>query len=572
MALRPEDLQATFCATLVDEWARHGVLHAVVCPGSRSTPLALALAADEGITVHVHHDERSAGFLALGLGAATGEPAIVLTTSGTAAVELHAAVVEADLADVPLLVCTADRPPELIGVAAPQAIDQVHLFGRSVRWFHDAGVADAASAARWRATAARAYAEATGPAPGPVHLNLAFREPLVGQSGELPPTRPGGGAWAWRPELGPPLLAPVGLAADLAGRRGVIVAGARSGPGEGVARLATALGWPVLAAPQASVWSEPGAPVVPAPDALLRAPLDALRPEVVVRLGGSLASRAVGEWLAASGAAEIVAAGPRRWDDPHGTVAVVLPMDAADLVDAWLLEVDGIEPADGGAWAAAWRDHGRAAQLAVTEALGVTGEPTEPGVARAVVAALPAGAALVASSSMPVRDLEWYADPEVELRVHANRGVNGIDGVVSTAVGVALADASRPTALVIGDLAFLHDSNGLIGAAGRGIDLVVVVVDNDGGGIFSFLPQADGVQEERFEALYGTPHGLDLVAVAAAHGAAARRVTDVGEAVAEALAVGGVQVLVVPTDRAANVAVHRRLNAAVAQAVVRLTR
>ena len=349
MALRPEDLQATFCATLVDEWARCGVEHAVVCPGSRSTPLALALAADDRITLHVHHDERSAGFLAVGLGAASGEPAVVLTTSGTAAVELHPAVVEADLAGVPLLVCTADRPSELIDVGAPQAIDQVHLYGGSVRWFHAPGVAEAATAPRWRSTAARAYAESTGATPGPVQLNLAFREPLIGEPDGLPPARPGGGAWAWRPDPGAPLVAPVGLASDLAGRRGVIVAGAGSGPGEALARVATALGWPVLASPQAEVWSEPGAPVVPVADALLRVEREALRPEVIVRLGASLASGVAGQWLAASGAVEIVAAGVGRWDDPRGTAAVILPMRAEDLLAAWVLEADGIEPVDDGA-------------------------------------------------------------------------------------------------------------------------------------------------------------------------------------------------------------------------------
>ena len=570
MALQPEDLQATFCATLVDEWVRCGVAHAVVCPGSRSTPLALALASDERILLHVQHDERSAGFLALGLGAAGGEPAVVLTTSGTAAVELHAAVVEADLAGVPLLVCTADRPPELIDVGAPQAIDQTHLYGRSARWFHAPGVAEAAAAPTWRATAARAYAECTGGRPGPVHLNLAFREPLIGQPGDLPPTRPGGGAWAWRPDPVPPLVAPVGLAADLAGRRGLIVAGAGSGPGHAVARVATALGWPVLASPQAQVWSEPGAPVVPAADALLRVDLEALRPEVIVRLGGSPASRIVGEWMAGSGAAEIVVAGVDQWDDPRGTAAVVLSTRAEDLLATWGLEVDGIEPVDGGAWAATWHEHGQAALAGIAEALGAETEPTEPGIARALVGALPAGSALVASSSMPIRDLEWYARPSVPLEVHANRGANGIDGVVSTAVGVALADRSRPTALLIGDVAFLHDSNGLLGATGRGINLVVVVVDNDGGGIFSFLPSAAVVAPDRFERLFGTPHGLDLVAMAAAFGVIARRVTDVGAAVSEALEVGGVHVLVAGTDRAVNLAVHGRLNAAVAKAVARL--
>jgi len=569
MASRPEDLQATYCATLVDEWARDGVEHAVLCPGSRSTPLALALAADHRIQLHVHQDERSGGFMALGLAVASDEAVVALTTSGTAAVELHPAVVEADLAGVPLLVCTADRPPELVGVGAPQAIDQTHLYGRSVRWFHAPGVADEAAVGRWRAMAARAYAEATGDAPGPVHLNLAFREPLVGKPGPLPPGRGAEGAWAWRPPVGAPAVSVVGLVDDLAGRRGIIVAGARSGPSEPMVRIAAALGWPVLAAPQAPVWSSPDA--IRAVDALLRNDLD-LHPEVIVHLGGALASRVAGEWLASTGAAEIVVDGERAWTDPHGTAAVVLPITPELAIESWLAELESVEPVDAGAWLARWRALGQAAMTAVDAALASEPEVTEPGVARQVATALPTNSCLVVSSSMPIRDLEWYADPGGELEVIANRGANGIDGVVSTAVGVALADPARPTALLIGDVAFLHDINGLLGAAQRGIDLVIVVVDNDGGGIFSFLPQAQAVDPTTFEMLYGTPHGLDLVAVAAAHGVVARAVTDVVDAVTAALSLGGVHVLVVRTDRAANVDVHRRLNEAVATAVSALSR
>ncbi|MGK2947134.1 MAG: 2-succinyl-5-enolpyruvyl-6-hydroxy-3-cyclohexene-1-carboxylic-acid synthase [Acidimicrobiales bacterium] len=564
----PQDVQATFCATLVDEWVRAGVLHAVICPGSRSTPLALALldrAAHGDLAVHVHHDERSAGFLALGLALASGEPSVVLTTSGTAAVEVHPAVVEAHLAGVPLIVCTADRPAELVDVGAPQAIDQTHLFGRSVRWFHEPGVADDVTAPRWRTTAARAVAEATGDRPGPVHLNLAFREPLVGRSGSLPPGR-ATGPWAWRAErvgIGAP---PVRLA-ELAGQRGVLVAGPGSGPGHEVDTVARALGWPVLAAPQAEVWGLVGASVTGA-DAIVRTAPDHLRPEVVVRLGGSLASRLVGEWLASSGAPEIVIAGAGRWDDPHASATVVVPASPAEVLEHWRREASDVAPAEAGAWRAAWEACSTSAADAIESTLAAVGGLTEPGVARSVVEALPDGAHLVVSSSMPIRDLEWYGTGGRLLRVHANRGANGIDGVVSTAVGVAAATRA-PTALLIGDVAFLHDTNGLLGAAQRGIDLVVMVVDNDGGGIFSFLPQAEVVAPDRFELVYGTPHGLDLAAVAAAHGAEARVVDDVGAAVAGALAAGGVHVLVARTDRADNVGVHRQINAAVAEALTR---
>lgn len=565
MASRPQDTQATFCATLVDEWARCGVEHAVISPGSRSTPLALALAGEDRIRLHLHHDERSAGFMALGLALAAWEPTIVLTTSGTAAVELHPAVVEADLANVPLLVCTADRPPELIDVGAAQAIDQSHCFGRAVRWYHAPGVADELMRGRWRALAARAYAEATGLHQGPVHLNLAFREPLIGSVVDLPAPRALEGAgWTWRPPLQAPVDPVISVTEDFAGRRGAVVAGPGSGNGETLHEIAAALGWPVLAAPQAAVWSVPGA-TIPAVDALLRVPgLDELHPEVVVRLGGPLASRAVGEWVAATGAVEIVAAGPRAWSDPHGTASVVLPGDAAHLLAAWSDDLAGVTPVDGGEWLRTWQRLGAAAQAAVDGVLDAEPGPTEPGAARALIDALPDGSVLFVSSSMPIRDLEWYARPRGRLTVRANRGANGIDGVVSTAVGMAAAQGC--TALLIGDLAFLHDSNGLLGVAGRDIDLVILVIDNDGGGIFSFLPQSEAVTPEVFERLYGTPHGLDVVAIASAYGVAARSVHDVGPAVAEAVAAGGVQVLVVRTDRAANAELHRRLSAAAAAA------
>jgi 2-succinyl-5-enolpyruvyl-6-hydroxy-3-cyclohexene-1-carboxylate synthase len=226
-----------------------------------------------------------------------------------------------------------------------------------------------------------------------------------------------------------------------------------------------------------------------------------------------------------------------------------------------------VEPADGGDWLARWQDAGRRADQAVAAALAALDGVTEPGIARQVVAALPQESRLVLSSSMPIRDVEWYAVPRQDVEVHANRGANGIDGVVSTAIGLAAGDPSRPTALLIGDLALLHDSNALLGAVARGIDLVIVVVDNDGGGIFSFLPQADALSVEPFEQLYGTPHGLDLVPFVSAFGVPCARLTDVAAQVREAAAAGGVRVLVARTDRHTNVEVHRRVEAAVAAAL-----
>ncbi|HET6834561.1 MAG TPA: 2-succinyl-5-enolpyruvyl-6-hydroxy-3-cyclohexene-1-carboxylic-acid synthase [Acidimicrobiales bacterium] len=564
----PAAVQATFAATLVDEWLRCGVRHAVVCPGSRSTPLALALSGRPEIALHVHHDERSGGFLALGLGLATRQPAVVLTTSGTAAAELHPAVLEADLAGVPFLACTADRPPELRDVGAPQAIDQVHLFGRAVRWFGDPGVPDMASASRWRAFAGRAYAATRGARPGPVHLNLPFREPLVGRAGALPPGR-GDRPWVARTSAAATAEAPVDVPVELrrlAGRRGVIVAGAAPIDGPALHRLAEALGWPVLTEPRSPAWI-PAATGIVHLDAILRSPraADGLRPEAILRVGAPGASRVVNEWLAASGADEVVVGAP-GWSDPAATAATVIDGPPAAVLAAFGSVVSGATP---GAWLERWVAASDAAAMAVASALAQEPTPNEPAIAREVVAALPDGARLVVASSMPIRDVERYAAPRNGVAVLANRGANGIDGTVSTALGVAVGSAA-PTALLIGDIAFLHDSNGLLGAAGRGIDLVCVVVDNDGGGIFSFLPQARALPAERFETLFGTPHGLDLVALAAAYGIDARaleRDDATGAAVGEAAAKGGVHVLVARTDRAANIEVHGRVDGAVAAAV-----
>jgi 2-succinyl-5-enolpyruvyl-6-hydroxy-3-cyclohexene-1-carboxylate synthase len=245
--LNPEDVQATFVATLVDEWIRRGVRHAVVCPGSRSTPLALALADRDEIDIQVHHDERSGAFVALGIGAATGVPAVVVTTSGTAAVELHPAVVEAHEASVPMLVCTADRPPELQGVGAPQTVDQTRLFGAATRWFADPGVPEECAAGTWRTLALRALVAATGPRPGPAHLNLRFGEPLVGLVGLLAEAAPRdvAGRSDAVAARGEPSVALVDeLMGYLVGRRGVIVAGVGSSGATTV--LAELLGWPVV--------------------------------------------------------------------------------------------------------------------------------------------------------------------------------------------------------------------------------------------------------------------------------------------------------------------------------------
>jgi 2-succinyl-5-enolpyruvyl-6-hydroxy-3-cyclohexene-1-carboxylate synthase len=561
-------LQATYCATLVDEWVRDGVTDAVISPGSRSTPLALALAASEWLRVHVILDERSAGFFAVGLGQASGRPPVVLTTSGTAAAELHPAVVEAHQARVPMVVCTADRPPDLHHVSAPQTVVQAGLYGPAVRWSFDPGVVEGVPVASWRSIAARAVAEAVGnvAGPGPVHLNLAFRDPLVEEVDEalVPRGRPDFRPWH-RADRAP--AAPSReLAAELHGRRGVIVAGKRSGR-TAIHHLADALGWPVLADARSQARGGPRS--VAAFDELLRVPSfvasTAASVETVLRLGEPPASKVLSQWLASLDGAEQLVVDPYgRWPDPERRADRVIHADPTAFCNELM---DAVHPAPEG-WADGWLAAERAAQAAVDRVLAQHDEATEPGVARALTASLPEDVTLFVSSSMPIRDVEWYGHPSSPHRVHANRGANGIDGIVSSALGCAV--ASGPTVCLVGDLAFLYDAGGLLGAAGRGATCSFVVVDNGGGGIFSFLPQAAALPGDRFEQLFRTPQSVDLVALAGAHGLPATvvdRAAEVVPAVTASLARGGVGVVVVRTDRAANVAVHDELHAAVAAAL-----
>jgi 2-succinyl-5-enolpyruvyl-6-hydroxy-3-cyclohexene-1-carboxylate synthase len=583
------DRQAAFAATLVDEWVRAGVRHAVVCPGSRSTPLALAVAGQPRLELHVRLDERSAGFTALGIGMATGRPAVVVVTSGTAAAELHAAVVEADLARVPLLVCTADRPPELRDVGAPQTIDQTGLYGRATRWTADPGVPDEASRPTWRSLAARSVAEAVaGPrGPGPVHLNLPFREPLLGDAGQggIPVGRADGSPWhRVEPSRQVPsealvgkLLAPGGF---VPGTRGLIVAGAGCGPPDAVLGLAGALGWPVLADPRTGLRTA-GAPVVSAAEGILRSAdfAGAHRPDLVLRLGERWASKVVTTFLAD---APTVVVDPHGWADPERSAVRLVRADPSEFCRAVTAAVATTEgPSRAGAWSGAWGSADLRARRAIDDAFGSdapghTPGPSEPALAARVVASVPEGSAVVVSSSMPVRDVEAYAAPRSgPPRVFGNRGANGIDGVVSTALGVALA-VGRTTVLV-GDLAFLHDVSALVGPPTDRPPLTVVVADNGGGGIFSFLPQATQLRTERFERLFGTPQGADPAAVArglgwevveiggAADAAGGDWTADLDAALAGA---GGGRVVVVRVpDRDANVTAHDRLNAAVVEAV-----
>ncbi len=567
-----------FARLLVDELQASGVVAAVVCPGSRSTPLALAVVGQRGLPYSVHLDERSAAFHALGYAKATGRPVALVCTSGTAGANFLPAVAEASRARVPLVVLTADRPPELRSWGAAQTMEQRSLFAGFARWSEEApcpseGVGDGYA----RALARRAVAEALGAAPGPVHLNLPFREPLVPATIDLG-SPPGSAASV---DFAPPTLEPHDpdgtiVRALRSATRGVLVFGPDAWDASLAAAattLADALGWPVVADPASGLRAGAIAQdaLIHHADMLLR-PAEAaaaLQPEVIVRFGGAPTARAVNEWMARHVAAEVWLVDPAGgFRDPQHRAVRHLALTPQQL--AALVRAPAVAPSTATlAWRSRWRKADRVAGRALAAALDADGRLLAPQLARALWSSLPANGALYAANSMAIRDLDAFAGPRAEpLRVLANRGVNGIDGLVSSALGAARALQS-PTVLWCGDLALLHDVSGLLAGQLHAADLTIVVSNDDGGGIFEYLPVARAVPRAVFEPLFAVPHGLDLCALARGLGWQATRVAS-AKAFAAALShamAGGLHVIEVPIDRAANTALHARLNETVRTAL-----
>lgn len=557
-------------AVLVDELVRCGIRDAVLAPGSRNAPFALALhAADRAgrLRLHVRVDERSAGFLALGLAKASGVPVPVGCTSGTAAANLHPAVLEADAAGVPLLVLTADRPPELRDAGANQTVDQVKLFGSALRWYAEVGVPEgrgAAEAAYWRTVADRAVAAAVGALtrdPGPVHLNLPVREPLVDPAGgqvDPGPGRPDGGPWT-RVDSLPDLATPLDPRPD----RTVVVAGDAPGwLGARARALAESAGWPLLAEPSSGARGGPAA--VSSYPLLLQLPRvrAALAPERVLVVGRPTISRAVQALLADPAVAVEVRAVSPRWPDPgRRATAVGWGLPSSPPVAA-----PGTGPADR-SWLARWREADRLARGVIEAEIDRDGVLGPLRLARDLVRALPPGALLVAASSLAVRDLDLAAADLSGVRVLANRGAAGIDGTVSTAIGAALA-AGGPAYALLGDLALLHDATGLVlGPDEPRPDLCLVVNDNDGGGIFAGLEMGRPEHAAGFERVFATPHGVDLAAWCAATGTAYRRVERPGQLPDALRPARGLRIVHVRTSRSELAEQGERLRAAVAAAL-----
>ena len=558
-------------STLVDEFCRAGIEHACVSPGSRSAPLAMALHAEPRVRVHMVLDERSSAFMAVGIAKATGIPALVVTTSGTAAANLHPAIVEANHARTPLLAITADRPPELRATGAPQTIDQTKLFGDSVRWYIDIGVAEERpdAAAYWRSVADRAVAAAIGPPAGPVHVNVPFREPLVpedtGWSFDLS-GRGAGAPWAATGRASRPPgerdLDELAGAVERAAR-GVLVCGASDGDAASALSFAERAGWPVLAEPASGLRSGPNA--ITTYDALLRCEAFARshRPDLVLRVGATGISRALEAWLG-PGVPQVLIDPDGTWNDPGRAAARLVRADAGPLFETL---AGRIRRQPDLRWIDWWRGCEARARAAIDNILDAEQAASEPRTARDVAAMLPSGSALVEAASMPVRDLDWFMGARTGLRVVANRGANGIDGFVSTTLGVARAWPG-PVAALAGDLSMLHDQNGLLAARAGDLDAMFVVINNNGGGVFSFLPQARW--RDSFEKLFATPQHVDFAALAGLHGLGHELVdhaANLCDALERARKARGVNLVEVRTARDSNVALHQRLWDAVARAV-----
>ncbi len=581
------DLALESCRGFLAELLAHGVRCVIASPGSRNTPLLVAASRTPGLDLQIHLDERDAAFMALGRARASGRPVALVCTSGSAVANYLPAVVEAGHSGVPLIVVTSDRPPELRGWGAGQTIDQIGIFGSNVRWSTELAVPGPAVDPGWyRRVAARAFVAATDPDPGPVHLNWPFREPLGPEAeadAPTPPTEPLVRVTPPGPYSRPfEVVRLAELAADH--ESGLIVAGPfDTDPvtAEGIRELSRATGWPLLAEPTSKMrFEDPDGtrdpcPVIGAYDQILRSVewSDTHQPDVVLRFGSSPTSKTLRLWLERHPPDHHVLMDPhRRWNEASFTLTEVLAGPAGELCGAAARRLHSLDLAHGRTgWTRSWLEAETASQEAIDRVL--TSEPLmEAGVARVLSDTIPPDTALMVANSMPVRDIDAFWRPTAACRaVYSNRGANGIDGLTATAIGLARSDPERPVVLHIGDLALLHDVGALLHAAARGQDLTVVVPDNGGGGIFSFLPVAGLITPEEFDRLFHTPPVVEVPSLGNLDGVEiieADSAAKLAQSLTGSIGSHGVSLIRIPVDSEANVDQHRRITEAVTAAVI----
>lgn len=566
---RVPNLNYAWSHLIIRELLRLGVQRFFVAPGSRSSPLAWTVAELAGDKLTVHFDERGLGFMALGHARATGRPAVVITTSGSAVANLLPAVCEAGMDEVPMILLTADRPPELRDTGANQAMDQIKLFGSYTRWFVDLPCPAVELAPRYVLnTIDQAFFKAMQvSSPGPVHVNQMFREPLaplkndedaaawLRQTGtwwnvEQPQTAHVS-ATAMRQDLPAPVVKILSLA-----RRGVVVAGAARSAEESRAMLAVAekLGWPLLPDIRS------GLRLFPSHDAIISMADQLLLvdhggvgepPDVVLHLGGRLTSKRMQQFVYSASAGIIRISASAASADPERGTGLHVVGEIAAMVKSLPVTASPKR------WLVAWKRRDQCVQVAWRDEVERGNALSEPLAAALIARHLPPGHSLVLASSMPVRDMDMYGLASGNMiPVISNRGVSGIDGTLATAVGFAIG-TGRPVTLVIGDLAFLHDLNSLALVRNSPVPVRIVLINNDGGGIFSFLPVA--AAPKHFQTCFGTPHGLTSFAHAAAQFGLTHTTARTKDEMIRHFADPALTVIEINTTRAENLREHQRI-------------
>ncbi|WP_191560502.1 2-succinyl-5-enolpyruvyl-6-hydroxy-3-cyclohexene-1-carboxylic-acid synthase [Metabacillus idriensis] len=573
------DSLTLYTASFVDELTKAGVRDAVVSPGSRSTPMAMLMAEHPEINIHVIIDERSAGFFALGMAKMQQKPVALLCTSGTAAANYFPAVVEAFYSRVPLLVLTADRPHELRDVGAPQAIDQLHLFGRYAKWFADMAIPEqtAEMLHYGRTMAARAAGKAVSAPSGPVHLNFPFREPLI-------PDLDSENLWSSlnsRPRQVQVTAGSSMIAAEEVQRlskvftqekKGLIICGEIHDAefSHAVVQLSSDLNYPILADPLSNLRTglHDKSSVIECYDAFMKDDYitEKLKPKVIIRFGAMPISKPLFQFLKRTAdIQQIVVDRQGGWREPTLMASEMIECD-----ETWLCRQlsKTVEIQNDRLWMEAWQNVNETSRELLTSAQDQGGELFEGNIYRELQHAIPSQCHVIAGNSMPIRDLDnYFLNTEKNITVFANRGANGIDGVVSTALGISAA-SDHPTFLVIGDLSFYHDMNGLLAAKMHKLNLTIILVNNDGGGIFSFLPQSK--EEKHFETLFGTPSGLDFKHAADMYDgtyASPANWNDFRSSVAAAIDKKGLNIIEIRTNRHTRVKIHRELMNRVSQEI-----
>ncbi|WP_057915653.1 2-succinyl-5-enolpyruvyl-6-hydroxy-3-cyclohexene-1-carboxylic-acid synthase [Peribacillus muralis] len=574
--MNDQDALTAYAASFVDELAENGVKHVVVSPGSRSTPLAILLVEHPDIEIHINVDERSAAFFALGMAKALKEPVGLLCTSGTAAANYYPAIIEAYYSRVPLIVLTADRPHELRDVGAPQAIDQIHLYGRQVKWFIEMALPERTDEMiRYaRTVGARAVATAAADPAGPVHLNFPLREPLIPNLEQAKECR--------QKRLAPAVLIESGVRTLSASqieavattlsqaKQGLIVCGELPDPEmkEEIVALAETLAFPLLADPlsQLRSGSHDKGVIIDAYDTFLRDETTkaSFSPDVIIRFGAMPVSKPLLLFMKKQKQAiTLVVDGGAGWREPAGLATNMIYCEERDFCQRVGEKISG---AAGDEWLRIWQTINGATKNALASVRDEA-ELSEGKLFALLADMLPQHSTLFVGNSMPIRDLDtFFMNNEKGIKTLANRGANGIDGVVSTALGVST--VAENTVLAIGDLSFFHDMNGLLAAKLQKQNITILLINNDGGGIFSFLPQAN--EKEHFETLFGTPHGLDFSHTAKLYGGKYNKVQSWDElkrVVTESFQIQGLKIIEVPTERESNLHKHRNLWSFVSQEI-----